>query len=488
MKKVKVSACLITKNEEMLLEKCLNSLINVVDEIIILDTGSTDRTLEICREFNSPLNPLFFSSEKERGPEEWTSSFSPSLPAPRPGERGQGGELKLYQTTWQNDFAAARNQCISYATGDWILSIDADESLSEKTQEILPGFITEQPQDQPLILEFKITAPVPGNDYLFANPYYKGSLFRNGFGIRFKNPIHEQLTAEHLVSVKCPFLEIYHYEFLKPPEALQKKQAEYAASLQAVISETTDINQKCFYWLTLAHSYCLSGDSDNALKTYFLAHQAYNVPEMDNRNEIYLSVLEGISNELIFRKGDYLRALKYINKLLEIKPDSVTAFYLLGYSQHFTGLFNDAVSSFEKALNFVKNPDLQKEFPVPYDDTVHVNILCELARCRINLGNDAEGLKLLEEVLEIVPQYYRALLYLEKYYLIRKNLPGAVFYHLQNDLNYTDEQKSSFKRISALSPSEPEYNKLWKQMLKQLEKLPGWTDTEKYEMEDIFLI
>ncbi len=86
----KLSVCLITKNEEANLARCLESLRGLWDELIVVDTGSTDRTVEIAHSFGA----------------------------------------RLFHFTWQDDFSLARNFCISQATGDWILSIDADESIA----------------------------------------------------------------------------------------------------------------------------------------------------------------------------------------------------------------------------------------------------------------------------------------------------------------------------------------------------------------------
>ena len=86
-----ISACMIVKNEEELLPQCLESIKDYVDEIIIVDTGSTDRTVEIAKSYG----------------------------------------VKVYHHPWENDFSKHRNQSIGYATGEWILIIDADEKLIE---------------------------------------------------------------------------------------------------------------------------------------------------------------------------------------------------------------------------------------------------------------------------------------------------------------------------------------------------------------------
>ena len=87
-----ISLCIITKNEEVFLEQCLNSVKDLVDEIIVVDTGSTDKTIEIARKFT----------------------------------------YYIYDFKWCDDFSAARNESLKYATKDWILVLDADETISKQ--------------------------------------------------------------------------------------------------------------------------------------------------------------------------------------------------------------------------------------------------------------------------------------------------------------------------------------------------------------------
>ncbi|SHH97780.1 glycosyltransferase family 2 protein [Virgibacillus chiguensis] len=82
-----ISLCMIVKNEEEVLEQCLRSVESICDEIIILDTGSTDRTKEIALQFTN----------------------------------------KVFDFEWVDDFSKARNKSFSYATKDYILYLDADD-------------------------------------------------------------------------------------------------------------------------------------------------------------------------------------------------------------------------------------------------------------------------------------------------------------------------------------------------------------------------
>lgn len=87
---MKISLCMIVKNEEEVLARCLDSVKSLVDEIVIIDTGSTDRTKELAQQY-TPL---------------------------------------VFDFVWRDDFASARNFAFSKATGDYLLWLDADDVLS----------------------------------------------------------------------------------------------------------------------------------------------------------------------------------------------------------------------------------------------------------------------------------------------------------------------------------------------------------------------
>ncbi|MBN1183730.1 MAG: glycosyltransferase family 2 protein, partial [Bacteroidales bacterium] len=92
---VTISVCLIVKDEERFLENCLKNVKDIADEIIIVDTGSTDNTVAIAKKYTD----------------------------------------KVYFHTWENSFCKARNQALQYASGDWIFQIDADEEFMKGSGE-----------------------------------------------------------------------------------------------------------------------------------------------------------------------------------------------------------------------------------------------------------------------------------------------------------------------------------------------------------------
>src|SRR5206468_11726649 len=100
-----VSLCLTVRNEEQKLAACLQSAAALVDETIVVDTGSTDGTRELAAKLGA----------------------------------------RVFEFPWCDDFAAARNECIRYATGDYILWMDADERIDDVNRDKLRALFASLP-------------------------------------------------------------------------------------------------------------------------------------------------------------------------------------------------------------------------------------------------------------------------------------------------------------------------------------------------------
>lgn len=139
-----ISLCMIVKNEQLVLEKCLDSIKDVVDEIIIVDTGSNDLTINIAKKYTH----------------------------------------KIFQLKWIDDFSYARNYSISKATKDYILWLDADDYLDvsqlnklKKLKLSIDGSI----DMYYLLYNFN-------DDY---EPFYRERIFKNNGKFKFIGKVHE---------------------------------------------------------------------------------------------------------------------------------------------------------------------------------------------------------------------------------------------------------------------------------------------------------
>lgn len=155
---ITISLCMIVKNEERILARCLDSVKDLVDEIIIVDTGSTDAT-------------------------KWVAA---------------GYTDKIYNFTWIDDFSAARNFAFSKATKEYIYSADADEVLSEENRRRFRLL------KATLLPEIEIVQMKYGNQLQNGAVYnfdeeYRPKLFRRLRNFVWEEPIHETVRLEPVV-------------------------------------------------------------------------------------------------------------------------------------------------------------------------------------------------------------------------------------------------------------------------------------------------
>ena len=149
---VSVSLCMIVKNEEDVLERCLNSVSNLVDEIIIVDTGSTDRTKEIAARFTS----------------------------------------LIFDFPWRDDFAAARNASFAHASMDYCMWLDADDVLLEADQAAFLALKQTLDPDVSVVMAPYHTGFDESGRCTFS--YYRERLIKNRAGMRWEGAVHETVT------------------------------------------------------------------------------------------------------------------------------------------------------------------------------------------------------------------------------------------------------------------------------------------------------
>ncbi|MDO8141100.1 MAG: glycosyltransferase family 2 protein, partial [Candidatus Brocadiales bacterium] len=198
----KISACMIVKNEEEFLPNCLNSIKDVVDEIIIVDTGSTDNTVTIAKEFKA----------------------------------------KVYHHPWNDSFSEARNHCLNHASGDWILQIDADEELEQADIPKLRLAISDNRYNGIIIA---IQSIIKDGMHTFYHP----RIFRRGKGF-YKDIIHEQTIIE---GERLPTeIRLYHYGYNLDEKKMRIKWQRTTHLLKKQIAQN---KHDSFAWFNLVRNY-----------------------------------------------------------------------------------------------------------------------------------------------------------------------------------------------------------------------------------------
>lgn len=159
-----ISLCMIVKDEEEIIEKSLKEVKNYVDEIIIVDTGSKDRTKEIAKSYTE----------------------------------------KIYDFKWCNDFSKARNYSISLATYDWILVLDADEVVSRFNREEVDKFILNNDKK---VGRIKIINFFEDNNEKRINNERVNRLFNRKY-YNYEGIIHEQIVSKNKDSYDTMLIDI----------------------------------------------------------------------------------------------------------------------------------------------------------------------------------------------------------------------------------------------------------------------------------------
>ncbi len=219
---IKLSACLIVKNEEQHLERCLKSLAGHVDEIIVVDTGSTDRTVEIAESFGA----------------------------------------KIGHFEWCDDFAAARNESLKLATGDWVLWIDADEEVDEKSWRTISEAIT-RPQFGGYFIE--IVNYTKDNTTADTFTHCPVRLFRLVDGVKFSGRIHEQITPS-LDKLRLPVARLenarmHHYGYVP---TMMEERNKTERTIRMLEQEVRENPSDAFHWFNLANAYHVAQMHENA--------------------------------------------------------------------------------------------------------------------------------------------------------------------------------------------------------------------------------
>jgi len=298
---MKISLCMIVRDEEAFLHDCLKSVQGIVDEMVIVDTGSTDRTVEIAE--------------------------------------AHGAEV--YHHEWTDSFAEARNRALEHANKDWILVLDADERLDESSKkEILQA--VNKPTADAYDLVFRNYLSDGPNPDVFVHRTCR--LFRNRLEYRYRGRVHELITPSIVGSDGREGqlnAVIHHYGYRPRMMEQRNKYERYVQMLRAELEE----NPRDVYWLyNLAVAYLTHGEIDNGLKYLELAAE-YVTPDHKFASRVFASMsnalctagkpeqaldavwrgekMEIADPELSYCKGNALALLKRYEQAIEAYEDAI---------------------------------------------------------------------------------------------------------------------------------------------------------------------
>jgi glycosyltransferase involved in cell wall biosynthesis len=284
---------MIVKNEEKYLARCLSSVNDVADEIVIVDTGSSDKTIEIAESFSA----------------------------------------KIFHFDWVNDFSAARNFALSKCSGDWILYLDADEELNPNCIEELLKYKSHLPAG--VYCSVKSLGASRSNGSVMKYP----RIFANVPGIEFVGKVHEQIV-DSLKQNKIPLvdssIEIVHYGYAVDDESLKEKKERNLSLLLSNENKKNNIYDR----LKLIQTLISLDKYDEAESRTNDLLKSKNICVVDiSLASFYMAQIKFEKNDL--KSANYF-ALKSYTKLND-KPDLNYLLYLI----------NLRTNNIEEALKFI---------------------------------------------------------------------------------------------------------------------------------------
>ncbi|MGB2925379.1 MAG: glycosyltransferase [Limnothrix sp.] len=337
----RLSLCMIVKNEADTLKKCLESVRDVVGEIVVLDTGSTDNTVAIAEHFGATVGHF----------------------------------------AWCQDFAAARNEALKLVTKEWVLVLDADESLNPAVVPDLEAAIADPDALVVNLLRQEIGA--------IQSPYSLVSrLFRRHANVQFDRPYHaliddsvsEILQAEpHWKILEIPTVAIFHTGYQREaiaklekstrakvameqyfqnhgndPYVCSKLGAIYLAeglvqkslkTLKQGLKYSVNTSPNLIYELHyhLANAFRKQGDTDKAIKHY---EQALAQPLIE---KLKIGAHHNLG-ALLQTKKQAQQAIAHHQMTIQADPNFAAGYYHLGMA--FNAIYDvpKAIAAYEKAL------------------------------------------------------------------------------------------------------------------------------------------
>lgn len=344
-----VSLCMIVKDEERFLEGCLRSVAAYVDEICIVDTGSTDRTLEIATAFGA----------------------------------------RIEQRPWRNDFAWARNEALSMATKRWILVLDADEELDVASRDVLRSLGTVPAGTTGLWVRCNNLS----DDYkgTGVSTHALSRVFPNSPRIRYMSPVHEFITLDASTTgldARIAPLSITHHGYLSEIVKSRKKSERNLALVKTATQTNPD---EPFNWYNLGTTSLLCGEPEAAIEAF----EKMRTMVGEAQRGFVPNALSQLT-DLYTDCGEYDRAIGIANECLRKAPNLANAHFALGRALAKQKRYAEARAAFEAAI--ADGAHAARQFIV--DDEVSAwKAHSEIGSSYGNEGNDLAALEWFDRAL-----------------------------------------------------------------------------------------
>ncbi|MHC9541082.1 MAG: tetratricopeptide repeat protein [Vulcanimicrobiota bacterium] len=306
--KIDLSICMIVKNEEADIRACIESVREVAGEIVILDTGSTDRTVEIAEEMGA----------------------------------------HVFSARWENDFAKARNQCLSHARGNWVLFIDADERLTAESRIPLRNVVSARP-GWPIVFAVKFFNMTDNNTV--SSVHCAPRLFVRLPQVTFSGKLHEQIcyadTRDMIPSILREDIIIEHHGYKKSIMTARNKSERNESILTEMIREDPESWYPHFTYGR--HILTVETTDDRYREAVEHLRKAHSYAAASGETHTHSSICYYLANaHLKLREPE--TAIGLLRKALEMNDSSCDIYYTLGKAYSELAQWDRAIESFSQAM------------------------------------------------------------------------------------------------------------------------------------------
>jgi len=298
-----ISLCMIVKNEERFLAECLASARGAVDEINVVDTGSTDRTVEIAQSFGA----------------------------------------NVVHREWRNDFGWARNESLGMATRRWTLVLDADEEIAPESLALLRA-LRETPADATgvYVQIQNLVDDVSGAASTMTHILPR--LFPTTPRIRYRNVIHESLVVDgekHLMAVVSP-ITVRHKGYTAEILGAREKNARNKPLLERALREASD---DAFSWFNFGISAVAAGDHETGID---VLERMFAMP--GPRRMFYPIAYVMLAYAYAEGRGDVAKGLEITERALAETPDHANVVFTHAHMLSLQKRWDESRAEYERAM------------------------------------------------------------------------------------------------------------------------------------------
>ncbi len=320
---MKISICMMVKDEEKNLDRCLKSIKPLIDndvaELIVVDTGSKDNTIKIAKNYTD----------------------------------------KVYFHSWSNDFSSMRNITISYAKGEWIFIIDADEEL-ENPYELIKALEQKDINDyNTIIINVKNLAQPNDKNQYTANASPR--LFKNDGSFKYEGAVHNQ----PIFKLPCisTNVSLAHYGYIMQDKLLMEKKFKRTSSM--LKDELKKNPNNIYYRYQLGTSYDMHKDYKEAFEEFrklysILRNSDYSIKKA-------YSYVYAACARAAFKNNMYSETIKICKECINLKKDYIDLYYLLSLSYE---KINKKKESIKYSLKYIELYEKYNELDISKDLTV----------------------------------------------------------------------------------------------------------------------